>query len=93
MNVYRSFLEQTSSALGNVITIRISVDFLALLVLTRAPCTRGKLDTMEPTLLLSSLVYLVLFPCSLQACLVFPLYIMVIEPKAKLSRRKTMYWG
>jgi hypothetical protein len=49
MNVYRSFLEQASSALGNVITIRISVDFLALLVLTRAPCTREDLDTMEPT--------------------------------------------
>jgi hypothetical protein len=35
------------------------------------PRAREKLDTVEATLLLSSLVYLVLFPCILQTCLVF----------------------
>jgi hypothetical protein len=43
-------------------------------VFPRPPRTREKLDAIEPTLTLSSLLCLVLFPCSLQTCSVFPFY-------------------
>jgi hypothetical protein len=44
-----------------------------------SPRTREKVDTIEPTLLRSSLVYLVLLPCSLQTCSVFPFYEVVSQ--------------
>jgi hypothetical protein len=50
-----------------------------------APRTREKIDTIEPTLPLSSLVYLVLFPCSLQTCSVFPFYEVLVSIAVKIN--------
>jgi hypothetical protein len=48
------------------------------------PRTREKLDTREPTLLISSLVYLVLFLCSLQTSSVFRFYEVDISQREDL---------
>jgi hypothetical protein len=59
---------------GVTLLPRIAIRENKSLSAIQPPRAREKLDTMEPTLLLSSLVYLVLFPCSLQTCSVFPFY-------------------